>query len=354
VHETLCYPNGIWSHCGNSRDQTNTGQCEGPGVAGTSGPGLWVQSKFSLANYIGQQVRIRWIAESWEFDCCSSSYFELGGTWAPQPGDEGWWIDDIKVTGVLSSIAQPPADDKAPGPAACPAIACNAGVGDGGFTVDLVALDADNDGLVVGGETVTVSAASTLNPGGCVGGGAQFRFFKNGTTTPFLVQDWSSDPTYTDNPTADAIYSVQVRCSTFAACTSNVSSVAGTENVAVYPGDGQDIVLTLTHVLGTATTTIAWPARLQHPLVSGYDLYTGSIATVGDAGQATLSGLACTFGNIPQAAVGSPISRTDTVNPAVGTAKYFLAGHSPLAAGGQAALGRRSNGALRAIPPVCP
>jgi len=342
----------VWSHCGNSRDQTNTGQCEGPGVPGTSGPGLWVQSKFSLANYIGQQVRIRWIAESWEFDCCSSSYYELGGTWAPQPGDEGWWIDDIRVTGVLSSIAQPPADTKTPGPAACPATACNPGVGDGGFTVDLVALDSDNDGLVVGGETVTVSAASTLNPGGCVGGGAQFRFFKNGTTTPFMVQDWSSDPTFTDNPTADATYSVQVRCSTFLACISNVTSVAGTENVAVYPGDGQDILLTLTHAAGT--TTISWPARPQHPLVSGYDLYAGSIASSGDAGQATLTGLACMFGNIPQVAVGSPESRTDAVTPALGTARYFLAGHSPLAAGGQAALGRRSNGALRTLPPVCP
>src|SRR5262249_26159622 len=69
VKETLCYPNGIWSHCGNSRDQTNTGQCEGPGAIGTLGPGLWVQTKFNLANYIGQTIRVRWIAQSWEFDC---------------------------------------------------------------------------------------------------------------------------------------------------------------------------------------------------------------------------------------------------------------------------------------------
>ncbi|HUD70865.1 MAG TPA: thrombospondin type 3 repeat-containing protein, partial [Dongiaceae bacterium] len=87
VHELMCYPNGVWSHCGNSRDATNTGQCEGPGFAGSSGPGLWVQSKFALDNYLGQTVRIRWIAEAWEFDCCSSSYFELGGAWGPQTGD---------------------------------------------------------------------------------------------------------------------------------------------------------------------------------------------------------------------------------------------------------------------------
>ena len=57
-------------------------------------------------------------------------------------------------------------------------------------------------------------------------------------------------------------------------------------------------------------------------------------------------------------AVGSAMAfrhkGTDNVALALGQARYFLVGHSPLAAGGQAALGRRSNGALRALPPVCP
>jgi hypothetical protein len=108
VRETLCFPNGVWSRCGHSRDAFNTGQCIGPGLPGATGPGLWVQSRFSLAGYLGQTVRIRWIAQSWEFDCCTNSYYELGGGWGPQPGDEGWWIDDIRVTGALQSPAPIP------------------------------------------------------------------------------------------------------------------------------------------------------------------------------------------------------------------------------------------------------
>jgi len=101
VKETLCYPNGVWSHCGNAQDTSTVYQCDGPGLTGTVGNGLWVESRFSLAGYLGQTVRIRWIAQSWEFDCCSSSYYELGSSWAPLIGDEGWWIDDIKITGAV-------------------------------------------------------------------------------------------------------------------------------------------------------------------------------------------------------------------------------------------------------------
>jgi hypothetical protein len=353
VKETLCFPNGIWSHCGNSRDATNTGQCDGPGETGASGPGLWVQSKFSLANFLGQTVRIRWIAEAWEFDCCSSSYYELGAGWAPQTGDEGWWIDDIRISGALQASALPPADTKAPGPGACPATACNSAAGDGGFTMDLTVTEADLDSLYVGGEQVVVSAAATLNPGGCVGGGTQYRFFKNGTTNADVVQDWSSDPTFVDNPTADAVYRVQARCSVFMSCTSTIASAASTESIQVYSADGQDINLTLTHAAGT--TTIQWLSRQQSVLVSGYDFFIGTINSGGDPGQSTLAGLACSSGNIAQVLpVGTPISRTDAVTPALGTARYYLAGHSPLAAGGQAALGRRSNATLRPLAPVCP
>jgi hypothetical protein len=353
VKETMCFPNGVWSHCGNSRDTTNVGQCDGPGETGTNGPGLWVQSKFSLENFLGQTVRIRWIAQSWEFDCCSSSYYELGGGWAPQTGDEGWWIDDIRLTGALQASALPPPDVKAPGPQACPAQACNAATGDGGFNMDLTVTEADLDSLVVGGEQVIVSAAATTNPGGCVGGGTQFRFFKNGSTAADVVQDWSSDPTYVDNPTADATYRVQARCSIFPACSSTITSANSTESIVVYPADGQDITLTLTHSAGT--TTIQWLSRPQSVLVSGYDFFIGTINSAGDAGQNTLAGLTCSSGNIAQVLpTGTPITRPDAVTPALGTVRYYLAGHSPLAAGGQAALGRRSNGALRTLAPVCP
>ena len=108
VRETLCYPNGVWSACGGVRDFHGTRDCAGPGRPSSAGSGLWVQSSVSLDAYLGQTVRIRWIAQSWEFDCCSDSYYELGPDWGGQPFDEGWWLDDIRVTGALVSPSQVP------------------------------------------------------------------------------------------------------------------------------------------------------------------------------------------------------------------------------------------------------
>ena len=112
VRETLCYPNGIWSHCGNAHDTSTTFQCAGPGVTGSTGGGLWIESRFSLADYVGRTVRVRWIAQSWEFDCCSSSYQELGGPWSGGMGDDGWWVDDIKMTGIVQYPAGQPAESE--------------------------------------------------------------------------------------------------------------------------------------------------------------------------------------------------------------------------------------------------
>jgi len=112
--ELTCYPSGVWSHCGNVESVYGyTFECAGPGHAGTVGSGLWVQSRLSLDPYRGARIRIRWVAQSWEFDCCSSSYHELGPAWDGR-NDDGWWIDQITVNGALESQATATVDDDAP------------------------------------------------------------------------------------------------------------------------------------------------------------------------------------------------------------------------------------------------
>ncbi len=383
VHEIMCYPIGVWSHCGNLWDQTNTFQCPGPGVSGSQMPStgtLWVQSKFSLANYLGQRVRIRWIAEAFEYDPISSSYQEVGGTWANFPGDEGWYVDDILITGVLQRQANPPADVKTPANGACPTKACDATQGDSGFNVSLSVTgeepsvdvcvggptpdvtcvkDADCGSggrcvIAVGGEKLLLSAVATTNPGGCIGGGTQFRYFKDNA----VVQDWSQLPTFVDNPSADAAYRVQVRCSVDTTCTS--SAAAGASNsrtIQVFTGDGADIPLSVSfnRTVTPAVTTLSWPARVQTPSVSGFDVFRGLLtAPNGDPSLATLTPVQCNVANgAPGTTVQVPVPTT-VAEPSAGSAHYYLVGHNPTVAGGQAPLGRRGDGTLRPLAPVCP
>jgi len=85
VHETMCYPLGIWSHCGSTIGTTpaTTVNCTGPGtVDPADGTGVWVQTKFNLAGFLGQRIRIRWIAQTWHFgEGPNPSYFEIGPGW---------------------------------------------------------------------------------------------------------------------------------------------------------------------------------------------------------------------------------------------------------------------------------
>jgi Subtilase family/Thrombospondin type 3 repeat len=354
VRELLCYPAGVWSHCGNDRDDTTVYQCTGSNVLpGDVGGGLWVQTKFSLANYLGQRVRIRWIAQSWEFDATSSSYYELGGTWAPDIGDDGWWIDDIQVTGAIQSQFTPSADTKPAANGVCPGLTCDSTQGENGFNVVLAVLDSHGGtGPFVSGEQATISAADSRLVGGCLNGVTQYRFLRNGA----VVQDWATAPTFTDYPTQDTTYAVQLRCSVSTACVTPGTSAASVKSIQIYTGDGGDIALSLSHNRTSGTTTIQWPSRSQVAGMSGYDLYSGSINSSGDATLGTLSGIGCLAPNIaqPSGALGQPVMATESVTPALGKATYYLAGHNPIVAGGQAALGRTSSGALRPLPPTCP
>ncbi|HZN03023.1 MAG TPA: thrombospondin type 3 repeat-containing protein, partial [Candidatus Polarisedimenticolia bacterium] len=203
VHETICYPQGAWSHCGSTIGTTPaaTVDCAGPGVVDPSGTGVWVQTRFRLDSYLGQRIRIRWIAETWAFDETSSAYYPLGGIWAATMEDDGWWLDDIQVTGVLTRQLTP-AIDTTPRTGACPGDPCDAAAGDAGTSAVLEVADAAGapiDGVTripTTGERIRLGAAASTFPGGCVDGHAEYRFLRDGA----VVQDWSANPFFTDSP----------------------------------------------------------------------------------------------------------------------------------------------------------
>ena len=174
------------------------------------------------------------------------------------------------------------------------------------------------------------------------------------------MQDWSSVPAFVDNPSVDASYRVQARCSVDLTCTSSATATAGNSStLQVFTGDGNDIFMSLSHDRVTGITTLSWPARLQPPAVSGFEVYRGlqsddglsTTAAVPDTPLATLTSMSCFLAN---GAPGTNVTTTTSLQPATNTSLYFLIGHNPLTTGAQAALGRRGDGTLRPLAPVCP
>jgi thrombospondin type 3 repeat protein/subtilase family protein len=346
VHETMCWPQGVWAACGWPYDHSTTRGCPGPGVSGATGQGNWVQTKFDLSSYLGQRVRIRWIGQSWEFNNAASSYQELGGTWADLDTDDGWWIDDIRLTGAIQTPINLNPDTKAPLAGTCPA-ACNPGVGDGG-TAPAVSISDDNqDGIIERGERIRIDAAASTLPGGCSGGVAQFRFLRDGA----VIQDWNTGSLFLDAPLKDATYKVMMRCSANPACASVTGASAQAQ---VYTGDGNDIVLSVAHDATTQSTAVlSWPARPQVSSVAGYDVFRGSLTALNS--DPTMATLICLSPDVPQTTVGQTVSVQDPTIPiAPIRVYYYFVAHNSRAAGTLEPLGRRSNDTIIVSPVTCP
>ena len=302
-----------------------------------------MQSKFSLATFLGARVQIRWIATSWEFDFDNPSqdYQTYGGQWDNSINDDGWWVDNIAVTGAVTVQASPFADNgtvPAPSCPATPADACDPALGtDRGFNPALSISDANADTIIEKGEMLELSATGTTNPGGCTNGIVQYRFLKNGA----MVSDYSANAFFRDAASSDATYQVQVRCSV------NGASQA----LQVYTGDGDDIRLDLTHDRALGTTTLRWLARPQASPMNGYDVFRGTMPPKDEA-LATLTGLQCDVGT--GSAPGTPLTVPNSSVPTVGQVIYFLVGHSNPTPGARTALGRHTNGTVQVAPIGCP
>jgi len=104
---STCAPRKTWSAMGDwsSTDRKDTRNAHSKvGKFGRSGSGVWVQSKFDLAEYAGETVRIRLLVSGisvggpffppqWAF------FFEF--TSPPPDLMRGWIIDDFRVTGTV-------------------------------------------------------------------------------------------------------------------------------------------------------------------------------------------------------------------------------------------------------------
>ncbi len=105
---------------------------------GTSLTGVWARSEFDLSPFAGRLARIRWIGNmggGWSFGS-SRSFLEpeSGSPYQDQERDDGWWIDDIKLTDVRTG-PQPIVPDAATGGSTCGAVPDSSNCGSIDITV---------------------------------------------------------------------------------------------------------------------------------------------------------------------------------------------------------------------------
>ncbi len=115
---STCMPQYAFSYLGDT-DQPfapgNVGRAsDGPGLAGSLGIGTWVESRFDLSRYRGRSIRIRFLFTSiqvYDYVTVQSAFM-----WNPVPDDDGWYIDDVRVTETLGTSVATLTLDNAPPP----------------------------------------------------------------------------------------------------------------------------------------------------------------------------------------------------------------------------------------------
>jgi len=99
---STCFPEFVFTYLGDTDElfnPANIGRAsDGPGLQGALGPGTWVNSRIDLSSFRGRSIRIRFVVTSLGAD---------HGTWglwgALAPIDDGWYLDDVRVTQTLGA-----------------------------------------------------------------------------------------------------------------------------------------------------------------------------------------------------------------------------------------------------------
>ncbi|HEX5042697.1 MAG TPA: hypothetical protein VFV75_07310, partial [Candidatus Polarisedimenticolaceae bacterium] len=311
---STCYPEFVFSRQGAIAynapfDESDIGGAsDGPGLQGVRGPGTWVETKFNLQRYRGHRIRLRFLATSMEIGPWETMQQASG--WNPilPEIDDGWYIDDVRITNTLTSAATISVDtaDRSGLPVCGPV--CTS------VTPSLVAPAAG-----ACGEELTLDASgSTADQ--CPEGALQFRFWwiwdpqdpgelSNGHD-PTLLQDWNENgiishrlQTLEGHP-----YRVDVRCSTRPACGASTTAV-----VMVDPAC--PVISVFPYTLGfDSNSVLSWGAPALVELVRG-DLH--ALRAGGGDFAVTIEDV---FGS-----GGSSFVDDFLPNPAPGEGKYYLA-----------------------------
>ena len=108
-----------------------------PGLKGELGAGTWVESKVSLERFRGRRLRIRYLETSLKLG--TTENWEAAFQNNPDPGDDGWWLDNIEIDNTLITNATITKDAFAPPASTLCAVPCTGGGTPPQVTADLTA-----------------------------------------------------------------------------------------------------------------------------------------------------------------------------------------------------------------------
>ena len=103
---STCADERVFTYMGSTEgafSPSGLGYADGPGLSGFHGPGTWVETRFDLSRFKGRYVRIRFLASTTSSLGSQSVTWEDGFVTNPHPGDDGWWIDNVTLSGVSAA-----------------------------------------------------------------------------------------------------------------------------------------------------------------------------------------------------------------------------------------------------------
>jgi hypothetical protein len=98
-----CAAEKVFSFIGSTDGAFNAaavGRADGPGLAGSAGPGTWIETSFDLSRFRGRSIRVRFLATTTAFGGPSVTWASAGFSGL---GDDGWWIDDVQIAGASAT-----------------------------------------------------------------------------------------------------------------------------------------------------------------------------------------------------------------------------------------------------------
>jgi hypothetical protein len=233
---STCYPEFVFSYLGDTDapfSPANIGRAsDGPGLEGSLGIGTWVESKFDLSRFRGRSVRIRWLITT--IKVSDSPTHEALFMWNPIPADDGWYVDDVRVSQTLGAsvptASYDTTDNSALPGCGAPCTALAAG------------LSASPPSAPSPGRRVELSALGS-SADRCLDGTLLYQFWidgdGNGTlgdAEDTIAREFAVDPIFEDAPSLTTRYGVRVKCSSSPAPCTDDETVLVTVGCPGAPG----------------------------------------------------------------------------------------------------------------------